>query len=108
MAPASAAGSAAPAANGGSAAPAANDCQGFKLEGLLHSPGGDVLPNTCMPFHPTKNNPYAVRCVDAWPWYKTKFPGDDFCILPPPPDKGVQYGVHPQGANGSSKSRKVT
>ncbi|HKU40417.1 MAG TPA: hypothetical protein VJR89_19785 [Polyangiales bacterium] len=74
------------------------DCEGFKLEGLMYSPGGTVLPNKCMPFHATKNNPYAVRCVDAWPWYKTKFPGDDFCILPPPPDKGVQYGVHPQGA----------
>ena len=72
-------------------------CRGFSFEGLVYSPGGDVLPNTCEPFHPTTNNPYAVRCVDAWPWYKTKFPGDDFCILPPPPDKGVQYGVHPQG-----------
>ena len=72
-------------------------CRGFPVEGLIYSPGGDVLPNKCMPFHATLNNPYAVRCVDAWPWYKTKFPGDDFCILPPPPDKGVQYGVHPQG-----------
>ena len=35
--------------------------------------------------------------MDAWPWYKTKFPGDQYCILPPPPDKGIQYGVHPQG-----------
>lgn len=73
-------------------------CQGFKLEGLLYSPGGEVLPNTCEPFHSTKNNPYAVRCVDAWPWYKTQFPGDEYCILPPTPEKGVQYGVHPQGA----------
>jgi hypothetical protein len=73
------------------------DCQGFSYEGLIYSPGGSVLPNKCMPFHPTTNNPYAVRCVDVWPWYKTKFPGDNFCILPPPPDKGVQYGVHPQG-----------
>ena len=72
-------------------------CRGFSFEGLIYSPGGTVLPNTCMPFHPTLNNPYAVRCVDAWPWYKTKFPGDDFCILPPSPEKGVQYGVHPQG-----------
>ncbi len=73
------------------------DCEGFPMEGLVYSPGGDVLPNTCMPFHPTTNNPYAVRCVDAWPWYETGFPGDNFCILPPPPDKGLQYGVHPQG-----------
>jgi hypothetical protein len=73
------------------------NCQGFPLEGLKYSPGGDVLPNTCMPFDPTTNNPYAVRCIDAWPWYKTKYPGDQFCILPPAPDKGIQYGVHPQG-----------
>jgi hypothetical protein len=81
--------------------PAANspECRGFPIEGLVYSPGGDVLPNKCMPFHPTTNNPYAVRCVDAWPWYKTTFPGDQFCILPPPPDKGIQYGVHPQGKN---------
>ena len=72
-------------------------CRGFSFEGLIYSPGGTTLPNTCMPFHPTANNPYAVRCVDAWPWYKTKFPGDEVCILPPAPDKGVQYGVHPQG-----------
>ncbi|MET0388496.1 MAG: hypothetical protein ABW321_21170 [Polyangiales bacterium] len=94
-APAGAAGAAAPAADGGAISA---DCQGFKLEGLMYSPGGSDLPNKCMPFHATTNNPYAVRCTDAWPWYKTKFPGDDFCILPPPPDKGVQYGVHPQGS----------
>lgn len=67
------------------------------VEGAMYSPGGDVLPHPCEPFHPTTNNPYAVRCVDAWSWYDTGYPGDDFCILPPPPDKGVQYGVHPQG-----------
>ena len=93
-----AAGAGAPAANGSNAGAPMNDCAGIKLEGLMYSPGGTVLPNKCEPFHPTKNNPYAVRCVDAWPWFKTKFPGDESCILPPPPDKGVQYGVHPQGA----------
>ena len=72
-------------------------CRGFPFEGIKYSPGGSVLPNTCMPFHPTTNNPYAVRCVDVWPWYKTQYPGDEFCILPPPPDKGIGYGVHPQG-----------
>lgn len=72
-------------------------CRGFSFEGIVHSPGGDALPNTCAPFHPTTNNPYAVRCVDVWPWFRTRFPGDDFCILPPPPDKGAQYGAHPQG-----------
>lgn len=72
-------------------------CRGFSLEGLVYSPGGEVLPNKCEPFHPTRNNPYAVRCIDAWPWFKTEFPGDEFCILPPPPDQGVQFGVHPQG-----------
>jgi hypothetical protein len=84
----------------GAAGAGANDpaaCRGFSFENLIYSPGGSVLPNKCEPYNPTTNNPYAVRCVDAWPWYKTKFPGDQFCILPPPPDKGVQYGVHPQG-----------
>ena len=73
------------------------DCRGFSFEGLIYSPGGDVLPNKCEPFHPTTNNPYAVRCVDVWPWYATKFPGDTACILPPDPAKGVGYGSHPQG-----------
>jgi hypothetical protein len=89
-----------PAAAGSGAVVSPDDpaaCRGFSFDGLKYSPGGDVLPNKCMPFHPTTNNPYAVRCTDAWPWYKTKFPGDNFCILPPPPDKGIQYGVHPQG-----------
>jgi hypothetical protein len=72
-------------------------CQGFSFQGLIYSPGGTTLPNTCEPFHPTTNNPYAVRCIDAWPWYKTQYPGDQYCILPPPPDKGIQLGVHPQG-----------
>jgi hypothetical protein len=43
------------------------------------------------------NNPYAVRCVDALSNYKSGWAGDEFCILPPPPDKGVQVGAHPQG-----------
>lgn len=73
------------------------NCKAPFMEGVIYSPGGEVLPNTCEPFNATTNNPYAVRCVDAWPWYKTKFPGDVYCILPPAPDKGVQYGVHPQG-----------
>jgi hypothetical protein len=73
------------------------DCRGFSFENLLYSPGGSVLPNKCQPFHPTLNNPYAVRCIDAWPWYKTPYRGDEYCILPPPPDKGMQIGFHPQG-----------
>jgi hypothetical protein len=73
------------------------ECEGFRLQGLLYSPGGDVLPNTCKPFDPTTNNPYAVRCVDAWPDYHTRFPGDNLCILPPPPERGIQVGFHPQG-----------
>ena len=73
------------------------DCQGFPLEGLQYSPGGDTLPSKCRPFHPTTNNPYAVRCIDAMPNFKTKFPGDEYCILPPPPDKGIQVGPHAQG-----------
>jgi hypothetical protein len=73
------------------------NCQGFKLEGLHYSPGGTTLPNKCMPFHVTTNNPYAVRCIDAIPEFKTRFPGDQYCILPPPPDLGIQIGLHPQG-----------
>jgi hypothetical protein len=72
-------------------------CPGFTLIGLKYSPGGHVLPHTCKPFDAVTNNPYAVRCVDAMPAYKTPYPGDEFCILPPPPDQGVQVGVHPQG-----------
>jgi hypothetical protein len=72
------------------------ECRGFSFDGLVYSPGGTTLPNTCEPFNPTTNNPYAVRCVDVWPWFETIYAGDDFCILPPPPDKGVQFGIHPQ------------
>ena len=77
--------------------PISEACRGFDFTGLVYSPGGEVLPNKCAAFHPTLNNPYAVRCVDAWPWYKTEYPGDNYCILPPPPDKGMQFGHHPQG-----------
>jgi hypothetical protein len=84
-------------ADAGSDTPS-DPCVGFKVEGLKYSPGGKVLPNTCKPFDVNTNNPYAIRCVDAWPWYATRFPGDALCILPPPPDKGIQVGVHPQGS----------
>ncbi len=73
-------------------------CQGFPLAGLHYSPGGSTLPNRCAAFDATTNNPYAVRCIDAMPAYKTAYPGDQYCILPPPPDQGVQVGYHPQGA----------
>jgi hypothetical protein len=73
------------------------ECQGFPLMGLKNSPGGSVLPNKCAPFDPTTNNPYAVRCIDAMPNFKTQFPGDEYCILPPPDDQGIQVGFHPQG-----------
>lgn len=76
----------------------APECQGFKLDGLRYSPGGSVLPNRCEPFDATTNNPYAVRCIDAWTHYQTAFPGDEYCILPPHPDLGVQYGAHPHAA----------
>ncbi len=69
----------------------------LELEGLMYSPGGNILPKGCEPYDATLNNPYAVRCIDAWSWYQTQFPGDELCILPPPPDKGIQFGVHPQG-----------
>jgi hypothetical protein len=48
-----------------SSAPIEKSCRGFDLEGAKYSPGGDVLPNKCEPFHPTTNNPYAVRCIDG-------------------------------------------
>src|SRR6516164_7709730 len=60
------------------------ECEGFTLAGLKYSPGGDTLPNKCAPFDATTNNPYAVRCIDAMPTYKTGYPGDEYCILPPP------------------------
>lgn len=77
--------------------PISRECRGFSFDGIIYSPGAGALPNTCEPFHPTTNNPYAVRCTDVWPWYKTVYPGDAFCILPPPPELGVQFGIHPQG-----------
>jgi hypothetical protein len=74
-----------------------SECRGFAFENVRYSPGGDALPNTCVPFDPTTNNPFAVRCVDVLPGYATTYPGDEFCILPPPPDRGAQIGIHPQG-----------
>ena len=73
------------------------NCQAYPLMGMKYSPGGDVPPNKCAKFHPTFNNQYAVRCIDAIPGYDTGFPGDEYCILPPPPDKGVQVGFWPHG-----------
>jgi hypothetical protein len=75
-------------------------CQGMKLVGLKYSPGGSTLPNKCAPFHVRNNNPYAVRCIDAMPDFHTPFAGDEYCILPPPPDLGFQVGVHPGGNTG--------
>jgi hypothetical protein len=74
-------------------------CQAFNLVGLHYSPGGTVLPNKCAPFDPENNNPYAIRCIDAMPDFKTPFPGDDLCILPPTPERGIQVGIHPQGSD---------
>lgn len=72
-----------------------DDCKGFEVVGLTHSPGGSVLPNKCAPFDGTYNNPYAIRCVDADPAYKTKWRGDEYCILPPPEALGMQVHVGP-------------
>jgi hypothetical protein len=83
-----------PKATGGAIS---EQCRGFEFKDIKYSPGGDVPPNKCEAFHPTLNNPYTVRCIDVWPWYKTKYPSDNYCILPPPPDKGIQIGHHPQG-----------
>jgi hypothetical protein len=71
------------------------ECKGFEVLGLQYSPGGSVLPNTCKPYDPITNNPFAIRCIDADPSYSTGFPGDASCILPPPPELGLQFGVHP-------------
>ena len=75
-------------------------CQGLPLVGMKYSPGGTTLPNKCAPFDVRSNNPYAVRCIDAMPSFKTPFPGDEYCILPPPPELGFQLGVHPGGNTG--------
>ncbi len=71
-------------------------CKGFDVLGLEYSPGGSVLPNTCAPFHNVLNNPYSIRCIDADPSYDTGWPGDEWCILPPDPELGIQIGVHPE------------
>src|SRR5580692_2814365 len=84
-------------ATASAASVADESCLGFTLIGLKNSPGGSTLPHTCKPFDAVTNNPYAIRCVDAMPDYKTPWASDEFCILPPPPDKGLQLGVHPQG-----------
>jgi hypothetical protein len=76
-----------------------DNCKGFEVRGLEYSPGGDVLPNTCAPFDGTLNNPYAIRCIDANPDYKTKYAGDEYCILPPSPEQGVQIYVGPEDRN---------
>ncbi|MDD9941156.1 MAG: hypothetical protein OXU20_08970 [Myxococcales bacterium] len=73
-----------------------DDCRGFDVEGLTHSPGGDVLPNTCAPYHGVRNNPFAIRCIDADPSYNSGFPGDEWCILPPDPELGTQVKVSPE------------
>jgi hypothetical protein len=72
------------------------ECKGFEVSGLEFSPGGDVLPNICAPFHGSYNNPYAIRCVDADPSFETRWKGDEFCILPPSPDQGTQLHVGPK------------
>jgi hypothetical protein len=78
-------------------APIPENCQAYPLLGMKYSPGGDVPPNKCAPYHPTYNTQYAIRCIDAIEGYDTGYPGDEFCILPPPPEKGLQVGFYPQG-----------
>jgi hypothetical protein len=71
-------------------------CKGFEVKGLKHSPGGNVLPNTCAPYHSIRNNPFAIRCIDADDSYDSGYPGDEFCILPPDPANGTQVYVGPE------------
>lgn len=80
---------------GGTATPIPPNCMAYELKGLKYSPGGDVLPNTCKPFDTLTNNPWAIRCIDADPTYKTGLEGDEYCILPPDPAKGFQIRVGP-------------
>lgn len=70
-------------------------CKGFEVRGLKYSPGGSTLPNSCAPYHTLRNNPYAIRCIDADPTYKSGYPGDEYCILPPPAELGTQVYVGP-------------
>src|SRR5688572_11320221 len=95
-----------PAADSGTTPPEASDpttafdqlppsCKGFEVRGLKWSPGGGVLPNTCAPYDTMRNNPYAIRCIDADPSYKSGYPGDEYCILPPPAELGTQVYVGP-------------
>jgi hypothetical protein len=71
------------------------ECRGFEVLGLTQSPGGSTLPNLCAPFDGTYNNPYAIRCVEANPAFKTAWSGDELCILPPPPELGTQIHIAP-------------
>jgi hypothetical protein len=71
------------------------ECKGFEVLGLKESPGGSTLPDTCAPFDGELNNPYAIRCVDANPSYKTQYAGDEYCILPPVASLGTQVHVGP-------------
>ncbi len=79
----------------GSDLPIPEDCIAYELKGLKYSPGGNVLPNMCKPFDTLTNNASAIRCIDADPTYKTGVAGDEYCILPPPPDKGFQIRIGP-------------
>jgi hypothetical protein len=79
----------------GTATPIPPNCMAYELKGLKYSPGGDVLPNTCKPFDTLTNNPWAIRCIDADPNYKTGLEGDEYCILPPDPAEGFQVRVGP-------------
>ena len=72
------------------------NCRGLELVGLKYSPGGDVLPNKCAPFHGAFNNPYAIRCIDANPAFDSGYPGDEWCVLPPAPENGTQIHVGPE------------
>lgn len=71
------------------------ECRGFDVKGLKYSPGGSILPNKCAPFDGLRNNPYAIRCIDADPDYRSDFPGDEYCILPPQREHGTQVHITP-------------
>ena len=85
--PASAAGSSAPVPGtnppgGGVTSPMAGSAA--PMPGIMEPPIGNSMD-------PMGHEPALGECKDL----HTKFPGDEYCILPPPPDKGFQLHIGP-------------
>jgi hypothetical protein len=101
----------APGATNPSGAPAATNPQPTGAAGVG---GGSTTPATggtqMMPATPTNapmppagatttmpmtGGPLAMNECGSLPGFPTKFAGDEYCILPPPPDKGFQMHIGP-------------